>query len=315
VRQRRSWVRPGRAAGASALAGPGGTGDSTADPPDGDAASRAVPAGIGASVGRRPAESAPGSEAGGARLAAWVEAGNFSATRLRPGYDMQEADAFASAIRDTFAGIREPSLTPDEIRTRQFAATRLRPGYDEAEVDAFLDEAELRLAAVRGTKDTIGQCGRVLAGRERAEGAGHPDTIAARASLACAYRTAGRLRQAIPQYERTPADRERVQGRDHRDTLVARSNLAACYQQARRVTDAISQYERALAGSERIPGAGDPETLTTRCDLATAYCAMGRLPEAVAVFQRTLDDCERYLGPGHQMTQAVRENLDAATPS
>jgi DivIVA domain-containing protein len=163
ARQRRSWVKPGQAAGANALAGPGGTGDSTADPPDGAAASWAVPAAIGASVGQQPSESAPGSEVDGAVLAAWVEARNFSTTRLRPGYDMEEVDAFANAIRDTFAGIREPSLTPDEIRTQQFATTRLRPGYDEEEVDAFLDEAELRLAAVRGTKDTIGQYERVLA--------------------------------------------------------------------------------------------------------------------------------------------------------
>src|SRR5689334_787389 len=54
VRQRRSWVKPGQAAEANALAGPGGTGDSTADPPDGDAASWAVPAAIGASVGQQP---------------------------------------------------------------------------------------------------------------------------------------------------------------------------------------------------------------------------------------------------------------------
>jgi DivIVA domain-containing protein len=60
---------------------------------------------------------------------------------------MEEVDAFLSAIRDTFLGIREPSLTPDEIRAKQFSTTRLRPGYDEEEVDAFLDKAESRLAA------------------------------------------------------------------------------------------------------------------------------------------------------------------------
>jgi len=150
VPQRRFWVKPDQAAGAGALAGPGGTGESTADPPDSDAAGWAVPAAIGASMGRRPSESAPGSEADGAMLAEWVEARTFSTTRLRPGYDMEEVDAFADAIRDTFLGIREPSLTPDEIRTEQFSTTRLRPGYDEEEVDAFLDEAELRLAARAG---------------------------------------------------------------------------------------------------------------------------------------------------------------------
>ena len=64
-----------------------------------------------------------------------------------PGYDIDEVDAFIDAIRDSFLGVREPSLTPEEIRVRQFSTTRLRPGYDEEEVDAFLDEAESRLAA------------------------------------------------------------------------------------------------------------------------------------------------------------------------
>ena len=146
VSQRRFRVKADQAARANAMAGPGGTVDSTADPPDSDAARWAVSAGIRASVGQQPSESAPGSEVDGAILAEWVEARTFSTTRLRPGYDEEEVDAFCNAIRDTFLGIREPSLTPDEIRTKQFSTTRLRPGYDEEEVDAFLDEAELRLA-------------------------------------------------------------------------------------------------------------------------------------------------------------------------
>jgi len=71
---------------------------------------------------------------------------------LRPGYDIEEVDAFLGAIRDTFLGKREPSLTPDEIRDKQFSTTRLRPGYDEEEVDAFLDEAELKLTARAGAR-------------------------------------------------------------------------------------------------------------------------------------------------------------------
>jgi DivIVA domain-containing protein len=87
------------------------------------------------------------SEVDGAMLAEWVEARKFSTTRLRPGYNEEQVDAFLNAIRDTFLGIREPSLTPDEIRDKKFTTTRLRPGYYQEEVDAFLDEAELRLAA------------------------------------------------------------------------------------------------------------------------------------------------------------------------
>jgi DivIVA domain-containing protein len=88
-------------------------------------------------------------EVSGAILAEWAGSRNLSVTRLRPGYDKEEVDAFLEAIHDSFLGAREPLLTPDEVRNKQFSTTRLRPGYDEEEVDSFLDEAELRLAGLR----------------------------------------------------------------------------------------------------------------------------------------------------------------------
>ena len=106
-----------------------------------------APPAMGASVGQQSPESAPDPDVDGAVRAEWVETRRFSTTRRRPGYDQEEVDAFLDAIRDSFLGVREPSLTPDEIRAIQFSTTRLRPGYDEEEVDAFLDEAESRLAA------------------------------------------------------------------------------------------------------------------------------------------------------------------------
>jgi len=85
-----------------------------------------------------PGASPAGAPSGSAR---------FSTTRLRPGYDMEEVDAFLDAVRDTFLGVRQPPLTAEEIRAKQFATTRLRPGYDEEEVDAFLQDVEARLRA------------------------------------------------------------------------------------------------------------------------------------------------------------------------
>lgn len=127
------------------------------------AAGWAAPAVTPAIVGQQPSESAPDSEVDGFMLAAWAATRQFATTRLRPGYDMEEVDAFLGAIRDTFLGMREPSLTPDEIRNKQFSTTRLRPGYDEEQVDAFLDEAELRLAAQVSVR-----CEAPVAGQESA---------------------------------------------------------------------------------------------------------------------------------------------------
>jgi DivIVA domain-containing protein len=93
-----------------------------------------------------------GAEVDGARLAEWVDARKFSTTRLRPGYEQEEVDAFLDEIRDTFLETGEPPLTPDAIRTKQFSTTRLRPGYEQEEVDDFLDEAESRLAGQASTQ-------------------------------------------------------------------------------------------------------------------------------------------------------------------
>ena len=101
-----------------------------------------------ASAEENPSEPTPGPVAGGIILSEWAASMDFSTTRLRPGYEIEEVDAFLEAIRQTFLGIREPSLTTDEIRNKRFSTTRLRPGYDEEEVDAFLDAVELRLAAL-----------------------------------------------------------------------------------------------------------------------------------------------------------------------
>ena len=66
-----------------------------------------------------------------------------------------------------------------------------------------------------------------LADRERVLGPDHPDTLASRNNLACAYQAAGDLGRAIPLFEQTLADRERVLGPDHPDTLTSRNNLAS----------------------------------------------------------------------------------------
>ena len=236
-----------------------------------------------------------------------ITAGAGGHRHLRASYDDRE-----QVIDELKAAFVHGRLDRDELGLRVGQALESRTCAELAALTADLRPQLPRpVKAVRPRKATA-QYERVLADLERVAGGDHPDTIAARANLAYAYRVAKRFRHAIPQYERTLEDRIRVQGPDHPDTLAARSNLAACYQQACRLTEAIPQYRRALADSERMLGAGDTETLITRCNLASAYYTAGRLTEVVVVLRRALTDCERYLGADHQMTQTVRANLDAA---
>jgi DivIVA domain-containing protein len=91
-----------------------------------------------------PDHSPPFPGQAGAALARWVESKQFSTTRLRPGYDEAEVDAFLDRVRDTLAGAAHPPLAPAEVRNAQFTLTRAEPSYARDEVDSFLD-------AVRGT--------------------------------------------------------------------------------------------------------------------------------------------------------------------
>ena len=83
--------------------------------------------------------------------AAWAAATTFEYTGLRFGYDTREVDAFCSAVRDTFLGVRDPPVKSDDIRGKQFSTHRLWEGYDARQVDAFLEAAGLRLAAMEST--------------------------------------------------------------------------------------------------------------------------------------------------------------------
>jgi DivIVA domain-containing protein len=130
-----------------------------------------------------PGDSLPGALAGSV---------SFSATRLRPGYDEEQVDAFLEAIRDTFLGVREPPLTADEIRDKQFTTVRLRPGYDEEEVDAFLEEAEASLRTLGRANDRLGggQGNVMMTGDQirgatfpLASGGYHPHQVRSRLSL------------------------------------------------------------------------------------------------------------------------------------
>ena len=131
-----------------------------------------------------------------------------NATSARPPRHAGRAGRAGRRLRGRRAGPRRPSRsTSGRWPTRSGCTaptirTRSRPG-----------PAWPRRSARPGRRRTPSRstsgCWPTASGPQ---GADHPDTIAARANLAFAYRSAGRLREAIPLYERTLADRVRVPG-------------------------------------------------------------------------------------------------------
>jgi tetratricopeptide (TPR) repeat protein len=147
---------------------------------------------------------------------------------------------------------------------------------------------------------------------ERVLGLDHPDTLAARDSLAAAHQAAGRSAEAIPLYERTLAACERLLGADHPRTLNSRGNLAAACGDAGRIAEAIPLLERTLTGRERVLGTDHPDTLATRRNLANTYHDAGRVAEAVPLLEKILADQERMLAPDHPDALTTLNNLAAA---
>ena len=140
-------------------------------------------------------------------------------------------------------------------------------------------------------------------------GPDHPDTLASRNNLAGAYKSAGRLTEAIALYEQVLTDHIRVLDEDHPDTLASRNHLAGAYKSAGRLDEAIALYKHVIADCTRVLGDDHPNTLTSRNNLAGAYKSAGRLTKAIALYEQVLTDRTRILGEDHPDTLTSRNNL------
>jgi tetratricopeptide (TPR) repeat protein len=147
---------------------------------------------------------------------------------------------------------------------------------------------------------------------ERLLGAGHPDTLNARNSMAAAYQAEGRADEATQLFQQTLIGRQRLLGPNHADTLNSQNNLAVAYQEAGRITEAILLFEMTLAARERLLGRDHPSTLNSRGNLARAYQEAGRITEAIPLLEQTMTGRERALGPDHPDTVTSRNNLASA---
>ncbi|MFC9871718.1 tetratricopeptide repeat protein [Nocardia salmonicida] len=150
---------------------------------------------------------------------------------------------------------------------------------------------------------------RSVTAHEQLLGSDHPMSLTARNTLGVCYRSAGRLREAIPLLETVIAAREYTIGLDHPGTMQGRDDLALAYRMAGRVDDAITAHQRNLADRERVLGPDHHDTLVSRNNLAFAYRAANRLDEAATLFENNVIDRARLLGPDHPKTLISRSNL------
>jgi tetratricopeptide (TPR) repeat protein len=141
--------------------------------------------------------------------------------------------------------------------------------------------------------------------------AGHPDTAAARVSLARDYSATGRNADAARVAEEALADFRNMTG-PPADVLAAHERLACTYLSARQLDEAVKTYRQVLEGRDQILGPEHPQTIATCSTLASAYRASGRFEEAITLAERALASSERVLGADHADTLAAQAGLAAA---
>ena len=216
-------------------------------------------------------------------------------------------DVTAIPVRDNAGRRREALDLVEQLRAtagQDHSKTLFsRPRTADALAHALRYAAELgRPQAALSLADAVDLLDKTL-------GPDHTRTLTSRNNLANAYRSAGRLKEAIDLHKKNLADRLRVLGADHADTLTSRNNLALAYQSAGRLEQAIPLYEQNLADRERILDPNHPDILTSRSNLAGAYKSAGRPDEAIGLFERALADCERVLGSDDHDTLISRVGL------
>ena len=89
-------------------------------------------------------------------------------------------------------------------------------------------------------------------------GPDHPDTLTTLNNLAVAYRSAGRLPEAIALFERVRDGRIAKLGPDHPDTLTTLNNLAAAYWKTKQLDKSVPLFEDVLKRQEAKLGRQHP---------------------------------------------------------
>lgn len=163
-----------------------------------------------------------------------------------------------------------------------------------------------------GSRRSLAIARQNVSAADRLLDADRPERLMAHNHLATALQWAGRMEEAITNFESVLAERTRVLGAEHEHTLISASNLALAYEDAGLSDKAIEIYERLLPAQERVLGAGDTQCSFTRHNLAVSYKASGRVGDAIALLEPLLAAREHELGHEDPETLKTRHHVGAA---
>ena len=197
---------------------------------------------------------------------------------------------------------------------RGYARSRLPPGRPGDPPAAFT------LAGLRGpAADYLAEQGSYAAALElqgqhldslaQALGPEHPQTLAARASLARWTGQAGDAAEARDQFAVLLPDVTRVLGPDDQETLEVRASLVRWTGEAGDPAGARDQFAVLLPDVTRVLGPDDQETLEVRAGLASWTGEAGDPAGARDQLAELLPAVERVFGTDHPESMSARASL------
>ncbi|KAL7269137.1 hypothetical protein RUND412_008210 [Rhizina undulata] len=149
---------------------------------------------------------------------------------------------------------------------------------------------------------------RALAGREKALGKDHPDTLNTVNNMARVFSHQGQYDEALKLHQQALVAREKTLGKDHSDTVKTVDNIAKILSNLGRYDEALELYRRVLAGNEKALGKDHPDTLNTLNNMASLF-KQGLYDEALAYYQRALAGREKANGKDHADTLRTVNNM------
>jgi len=150
-----------------------------------------------------------------------------------------------------------------------------------------------------------------IADLDRLLGAGHPDTVAARAGFSNLRLDQHRDEDALDLSTKA-ADAAFAQiPEPHSMQAYAAITQAQALLRLHRNAQAVQAIERALAIREKLLPPEHWLLANTRSVLATAYAANGDHDKALALAQQAVDQAAKVLPPEHEALQRMRTRRDA----
>lgn len=159
--------------------------------------------------------------------------------------------------------------------------------------------------AVKQLEETLMLSQRILDGE-------HPTTLGVMNSLAVAYLSQNRVKDAEPLLVRTLDGRRRVLGPTHPLTYSAETSLAAAYRASGRLAEAIELARQILEKRTRQLLPEHPSTLRSMEMLGSMYTENHQPGEAVPLLRQALELRQRVLGVDHPETLATMRSLARA---